>query len=69
MKLFQGFFNKIYRLCAYYNTHKQLCRENLLFGMSDMLANRVSELVGGLLGLIPTKYQLNNISSSVGSKQ
>jgi len=46
-----------------------LCRENLLFGMSDMLANRVSELVGGLLGLIPTKYQLNNISSSVGSKQ
>jgi len=48
---------------------EQLCRENLLFGMSDMLANRVSELVGGLLGLIPTKYQLNNISSSVGSKQ
>lgn len=47
----------------------QLCRENLLFGMSDMLANYVSELVGGLLGLIPTKYQLNNISSSVGSKQ
>jgi hypothetical protein len=44
-------------------------RKTLLFGMSDMLANRVSELVGGLLGLIPTKYQLSNISSSVGSKQ
>jgi hypothetical protein len=36
---------------------------NLLFGMSDMLANRVGELVMVLLGLIPTKYQLNNISA------
>ncbi|MEV6495799.1 hypothetical protein AB0M20_45350, partial [Actinoplanes sp. NPDC051633] len=27
-----------------------------LVGMSYVLANYVSELVGGLLGLIPTKY-------------
>lgn len=37
--------------------------------MSYVLANYVSELVGGLLGLIPTKYQLNNTLCSVGSNQ
>lgn len=40
-----------------------------LVGMSYVLANLVSELVGGLLGLIPTNYQLNNTLSSVGSNQ
>ncbi|HDD7394445.1 TPA: hypothetical protein PBK91_002709 [Staphylococcus aureus] len=40
-----------------------------LVGMSYVLANYVSELVGGLLGLIPTKYQLNNTLCSVGSNQ
>ncbi|PNZ89471.1 hypothetical protein [Staphylococcus devriesei] len=40
-----------------------------LVGMSYVLANSVSELVGGLLGLIPTNYQLNNTLSSVGSNQ
>ncbi|HDD5233824.1 TPA: hypothetical protein PA429_002880 [Staphylococcus aureus] len=40
-----------------------------MVGMSYVLANLVSELVGGLLGLIPTKYQLNNTLSSVGSNQ
>ncbi|HHT9321734.1 TPA: hypothetical protein ACT76G_002730 [Staphylococcus aureus] len=40
-----------------------------MVGMSYVLANLVSELVGGLLGLIPTNYQLNNTLSSVGSNQ
>lgn len=40
-----------------------------LVGMSYVLANYVSELVGGLLGLIPTNYQLNNTLCSVGSNQ
>ncbi|RIM42457.1 hypothetical protein BUY22_13145, partial [Staphylococcus cohnii] len=31
-----------------------------LVGIGYVLASVSSELVGGLLGLIPTKYQLNN---------